>query len=182
MGGEVVVLGTGIRHDPENAWPSAPRGPLNGFVHGAEAGVFIRGLASGVAGSRYAAVVAARMPLRFEIVDRRATAATAAPLLPPWQNHYHVVVTARASSDLGGDDGAGGVLLRRMYDEPGEYVVDVAWRRPRRTTLTVTLTTGHGLVFTDSVEIGYNVGFHAVLKWMVRRLMGTAVNGCAVQG
>ncbi|CAN0342371.1 unnamed protein product [Ascophyllum nodosum] len=148
MSGEVVALSTHVPFHPLNAWRSGVRGQLNGFVHGGYQGVYFKETRS-----EYERVVGRYFAVTFEIVDK----ARRQEDVPDGRSrHYQITISAGTKK-----------IFRHAYDRPGVYQATLALETPGSGLLHINMVNEQGLSAEDYVSVGYNTGFHAVLRWML---------------
>lgn len=146
--GDALLMSVGVKHHPANAWTSQRRARRNGFVHGGHMGLHVVNHPR-----QLARVVAERVALALEIVDNRPRGS------PQQMRWYKVSVFSGADTRR--------ALVSRTFSSPGFHTIEVDLGSPQRATLLVSMDTEHGLHYEAAVEVGYNTGFHHVLKWML---------------
>jgi hypothetical protein len=168
--GNIVTLESASPYHPLNVWNNGEtRGRLGGNAHGysASQGVFVHSTSR-----QYVDIFGVYVPITFEIFDNRPNIRN-----EPARRKYRVEIRDGASPKR--------ALLKTEYNKPGVYTERVYVRfGPGFYSLSVVLTTTHGLVYEDIFHIGYNVHFMSgfgMLLWLPLVVAAATIVFCGVK-
>ena len=152
--GNIITLDSpAVPFHPLNVWNNGEmRGSTNTFAHGysASQGIFIHDVSR-----QFRDIFGVYIPVTFEIFDNRPNIRN-----EPDKRIYKVEIRSSTSKPL----------FRKTYASTGTYTERFYIPfGPGYYTVTIFLTTTHGLVYEDTYHLGYNVNYmggFALLLWL----------------
>ena len=152
VNGEIMLLETKIPYHPLNAWPSFPKGRMNGFTHG-QTGISIPEVEKRAL--KFAEIRGGSfIPVTFDIWDTRKVVADSHP------PRSYVVTVSKGLNKLS-------PLVTKTLEAPGRYTILVPLSPPESMVLVVGMKNEYGQYFEDVAPVSVSTRFYVWIKYLL---------------